>query len=115
MDIDALIKTKFQLFTGVRSREVDQKIYDTLYEVCFDAMMSFLEENLGKKELTELTKAMEIIDQNIGKDETQKAEEGIIAMQRALGTIQGGQKRLQVKLDMLLDTMLYTLIKQKKS
>ena len=114
-DIDSLIKGKFQLFTGLRAQEEDQKIYDTLYDACFDGMLAFLEENLDKKELSELTKSLEMIDKNVSKDEMQKAEEGIGVMQKALGTILGGQKRLLAKLEMLLDTMLYTLIKQKKT
>ena len=41
-DLDAKIKTKFKLFSGVRSQEEDQKMYDKVMDLCFDEMVAFL-------------------------------------------------------------------------
>lgn len=44
--IDKKIKTRFNLFQGKRSAEEDQKIYDELYELCFDEFIRTIEEKL---------------------------------------------------------------------
>src|SRR3989344_9408335 len=58
MDLDNKIKKKFRLFEGIRSEEEDKKIYDKIYDLCFDEMVLFLTENLESDELKKFEKEL---------------------------------------------------------
>jgi len=57
-DLDSKIKSKFKLFSGARSQEEDQKVYDKVMDLCFDEMMSFAGENLSEADQTEMLNKM---------------------------------------------------------
>ena len=58
-DLDTKIKSKFKLFSGVRSQEEDQKIYDRLVDLAFDEITQYLFENLEENEVEQFTKELE--------------------------------------------------------
>ncbi len=101
MDIDEKIKNKFKLFSGLRSEEEDQKIYDKVYELCFDEMVQFLFENLSTAEKDEL----------IGKLEKKGKETEILL--KYLSQIENYRFKLDKRLDYFLNNLLYSSLKNK--
>ena len=102
IDIDEKIKHKFKLFQGLRSQEDDQKIYDKIYDLCFDEMVGFLFENLSPAKRDEFSKDIE----NTGK----KTE----ILLKYLSQIENYRFKLDKRLDYFLNNLLYSSLKNKK-
>lgn len=103
-DLDEKIKKNFRLFTGVRPQEEDKRIYEKVYDLCFDEMIKFLYENLSKEDQNELTKNLES-----QKDLDKKAE----VLSKALLKIEDSGFRLEKRIDYFLNSLLYQTLKQK--
>ncbi len=53
-ELNAKVKSKFQLFQGVRSQEEDQKIYDKVMDLISDESTKFIIENLTEEDLSKM-------------------------------------------------------------
>lgn len=54
--LDSQIREKFSLFKGIRSKEEDERIYQRIYDACFEEIIKFLYQNLddqGKNQILE--------------------------------------------------------------
>ena len=95
--LDNKVKSKFKLFSGVRSQEEDQKIYDKVMDLCFDEMMLFISENLSEEGRDNLKKEIE----------QQKSEEDKFkSLSKYLATIENYQNKLSLRMDAFLDGVL---------
>ena len=99
--LDEAIKSKFRLFSGVRSQEEDQKIYDKVNDLCFDEMTSFLSENLNAEDQTKLL--TELDSQNTDDDKTK-------VLQSYLSKIENYRFKLDKRLDYFLNNLLLSSV-----
>ena len=96
VDLDAKIKTRFKLFSGVRSTEEDQKIYDKVYDLCFDEMTTFLGENLKDSDKAQLPEELEKLTND--EDKTK-------VLTNYLSKIDNYRYKLDQRLDSFLDNL----------
>jgi hypothetical protein len=101
--LDEKIKSKFKLFTGVRSYEEDQKIYDKVWELCFDELTGFIEDNLNESEQKKMLEEIK------GREED-KAQEVLLTY---LSQIDNYRFKLDKRLDYFLTNLLYSAVKNK--
>lgn len=95
--LEAKIKEKFKLFTGVRPQEEDQKLFDRLVAMCFEEALVFLAENLGEEGMKNLT-------EEVDRQETE--EEKVKKIGEYMGRIENGGIRLGARLETFLDNLL---------
>lgn len=100
-DFDEKIKNKFKLFQGLRSQEEDQKIYDKVYELCFEEIVRFLFEKLSTAEKDKLIVELE-----------KKGKETEILL-KYLSQIENYRFKLDKRLDYFLNNLLYSSLKNK--
>jgi hypothetical protein len=113
MDLDKKIKKKFRLFEGIRSEDEDKKIYDKIYELCFDEMVLFLTENLESDELKKFEKELKHLrggrtDSSDGGQEN----EVIALLLNNLRKIDNYRFRLDKRLDYFLNNLLISSLKK---
>ena len=104
-DIDEIIKNTFQLFQGKRSKEEDEKIYQKVYELTFEEMLTFLQENLNPEKQKKFSQALSQI-------------EGELAMETLLKYLSGiplYRFRLEKRLKAFIDNLLLASIKNRKN
>ncbi len=61
-ELNAKVKSKFNLFKGARPQEEDQKIYDKLMDLISDESTKFMIENLTEEELNKMDEELKSTD-----------------------------------------------------
>lgn len=100
-------KNKFRLFQGLRDKTEDEEIYHKVYELCFDEIVSFSEENLSPKELEELTLELEKLDSNDNQNEA------VQVMSKAIAKIPDHSFKLYHRLEYFVDQLLINTLRNK--
>lgn len=96
-DLDKKIKDKFQLFSGVRSQDEDQKIYEEIYNLCFEEILAFLGENRDDA-------GREAFKQDLAQQKSDEDRNKTLVA--ALSKIEDYQSKLNQRMDTLLDKLL---------
>lgn len=109
IDIDNLIKNRFKLFVGVRSQKEDEEIYAKVYELCFDEIVQFVEENLKKAELEDLTHKLEELK---GSEDDNVNAAGLMVTE-ALKTVPNHRFKLYHRLEYFVDQLLINTLRNK--
>ena len=97
--VEELIKKKFKLFKGLRSKEEDRKILEKLMDLCFDEIMLFLSENLSETQKKSLKKELE---------SQTSIDEKINSLTKHLTSTQNFDKRIIGRIDGFLNNLLYS-------
>lgn len=103
VDFDTKIKNKFKLFSGARSQEEDQKIFDKVYDLCFDDTVKFLCENLNETDRTQLPEEL--------KKQTSEEDKNKILL-NYMSKIDLFQLKLNQRLDSFLDNLSLSSLSQ---
>jgi len=100
--LDAKVREKFNLFTGLRPADEDQKMYDKIMGMCFDEMIRFLSENLNEEQenslVDELSKA--------GSDEDKQK-----IMTNYFSKVNNARSKFNIRIDLFLNNLLMKSIK----
>jgi len=103
---DKKIKKTFRLFQGLRPEKEDKKIYDKVYDLCFQETIAFIEENLDPSRQAFLTAELEKIDEKKLKKE-ERAQQALEAVFKYLTAVPHYRFRLNKRLDYFLNQLLY--------
>lgn len=106
VDLDSKIKTRFKLFSGVRPADEDQKIYDKVYNLCFDEMVLFLSEQLQDSEQDQLS-------EELNKQTTDDAKTKVLV--NHLSKIDNYRFKLDHRLDSFLSNLLLSSLSRVKN
>ena len=111
MDIDTLIKSKFKLYQGLRTKAEDDAIYQKVYDLAFDEIMVFVDEQLEVQKKKSLIQALERLAKLPG-DEATKAQETMTILLEYLKTIPAYFDLITTRLERLFDQFLHDALKR---
>lgn len=99
--IEQRIKTKFQLFQGLREEKQDEEIFHRVSEALFSETLKLLEEELDSKQMRELKEEItQIMDSSLG------VREGLVGLLGVLKKSQGEVADFGIKLERRLEHLL---------
>ena len=107
-DLDNKIKKTFQLFSGVRNPEEDQKIFDRVYELCFEEMVKFIYENISTKKQAKLETELDQISEKAGLTKNEAADVNYKTIFSYLVEIENYRFKLDKRLDYYINNLLYS-------
>jgi hypothetical protein len=107
-DLDNKITKTFKLFSGLRSTEEDQKIFDRVYELCFEEIVKFLYENLSKDEQTKLILEIKRNSEKERLSKKQIADINYKTLLNYLVKIENYRFKLDKRLDYFINNLLYS-------
>ncbi len=108
---DKRIKKTFRLFQGLRSEKEDKKIYDKVYDLCFQETIAFLEESLDPSRQAFLIAELEKIDKKSLKKE-EKAQQALEIVFKYLTAIPHYRFHFNKRLDYFLNQLFYDALKK---
>lgn len=110
-DIDEKIKNKFRLYAGDRSLAEDQKICEKVLDLCFDELISFLQDNLDKEQIDSLNKKLgSLSNEDLSKDK--KDDKITQVLFEYAQKIDNFRFKWDKRLDYFLNQLVYSSIKK---